>query len=125
MSDENHLITERRQKLQTIRDEKGIAFPNDFRRTHFADELHEKYDAIAKEELDPQGIEVAVVGRMMSKREFGKGGFAVIKDVTGSIQLFVQLNGVGEESFNEFKSWDLGDIVAAKGVMFKTKTDEL
>ncbi len=125
MSDENHLITERRQKLQAIRDEKGIAFPNDFRRTHFADELHEKYDAIAKEELDPQAIEVSVVGRMMSKREFGKGGFAVIKDVTGSIQLFVQLNGVGEESFNEFKSWDLGDIVAARGVMFKTKTDEL
>jgi lysyl-tRNA synthetase class 2 len=125
MSDENHLITERRQKLQAIRDEKGIAFPNDFRRTHFADELHEKYDAIKKVELDPQAIEVSVVGRMMSKREFGKGGFAVIKDVTGSIQLFVQLNGVGEESFNEFKSWDLGDIVAAKGVMFKTKTDEL
>ena len=125
MSEENHLIAERRQKLQAIRDEKGIAFPNDFRRTHFADKLHEKYDAIAKEELDPQAIEVAVVGRMMSKREFGKGGFAVIKDVTGQIQLFIQLNGVGEESFNEFKSWDLGDIVAAKGVMFKTKTDEL
>ncbi len=125
MSDENHLITERRQKLQAIRDEKGIAFPNDFRRTHFAEILHEKYDGVIKEELDPQGIEVSVVGRMMSKREFGKGGFAVIKDVTGSIQLFVQLNGVGEDSFNEFKSWDLGDIVAAKGVMFKTKTDEL
>ncbi len=125
MSDENHLITERRQKLQAIRNEKGIAFPNDFRRTHFADKLHEKYDSIKKEDLDPQAIEVAVVGRMMSKREFGKGGFAVIKDVTGQIQLFVQLNGVGEESFNEFKSWDLGDIVAAKGVMFKTKTDEL
>ncbi|HFC29807.1 MAG TPA: lysine--tRNA ligase, partial [Oceanospirillales bacterium] len=125
MSEENHLIAERRQKLQAIRDEKGIAFPNDFRRTHFADELHEKYDAIAKEELDPQAIEVAVVGRMMSKREFGKGGFAVIKDVTGQIQLFIQLNGVGEESFNEFKSWDLGDIVAATGVMFKTKTNEL
>ncbi len=125
MSDENHLITERRQKLQAIRDEKGIAFPNDFRRTHFAEILHEKYDGVIKEELDPQGIEVSVVGRMMSKREFGKGGFAVIKDVTGSIQLFVQLNGVGENSFNEFKSWDLGDIVAAKGVMFKTKTDEL
>ncbi len=125
MSDENHLITERRQKLQAIRDEKGIAFPNDFRRTHLADELHKKYDGVIKEELDPQGIEVSVVGRMMSKREFGKGGFAVIKDVTGSIQLFVQLNGVGEESFNEFKSWDLGDIVAAKGTMFKTKTDEL
>lgn len=125
MSEENHLITERRQKLQAIRDEKGIAFPNDFRRSHVALELHEKYDAVDKQDLDPQGIEVSVVGRMMSKREFGKGGFAVIKDVTDSIQLFVQLNGVGEDSFNEFKSWDLGDIVAAKGTMFKTKTGEL
>jgi len=125
MSDENHLIFERRQKLQTIRDEQTIAFPNDFRRTHVASELHEKYDDICKEELDPQGIEVSVVGRMMSKREFGKGGFAVIKDVSGSIQLFVQLNGVGDEKFKEFKSWDLGDIVAAKGTMFKTKTNEL
>lgn len=125
MSEENRLITERRQKLQAIRDENGIAFPNDFRRTHYALDLHKKYDSIAKEELDPQGIEVSVVGRMMSKREFGKGGFAVIKDVSDSIQLFVQLNGVGEDKFNEFKSWDLGDIVAAKGTMFKTKTDEL
>ena len=125
MPDENHLITERRQKLQAIREEKLIAFPNDFRRSHLALELHKKYDDIAKEELDPQGIEVAVVGRMMSKREFGKGGFAVIKDVSGQIQLFVQLNGVGEDKFNEFKSWDLGDIVAAKGTMFKTKTNEL
>ncbi len=125
MSDENHLITERRQKLQNIRDEKGIAFPNDFRRSHFAKSLHEKYDDISKEDLDPQGIKVAVVGRMMSKREFGKGGFAVINDVTDQIQLFVQLNGVGEDKFNEFKSWDLGDIIAAEGTMFKTKTNEL
>jgi lysyl-tRNA synthetase class 2 len=125
MSEENHLITERRQKLQTLRDEQGVAFPNDFKRSHEATELHEKYDDVSKEELDPQGIEVAVVGRMMSKREFGKGGFAVLKDVSGNIQLFVQLNGVGEEKFNAFKSWDLGDIVAAKGTMFKTKTNEL
>jgi lysyl-tRNA synthetase class 2 len=125
MSEENHLITERRQKLQTLRDEQRVAFPNDFKRSHESAELHKKYDDVSKEELDPQGIEVAVVGRMMSKREFGKGGFAVLKDVSGNIQLFVQLNGVGEEKFNAFKSWDLGDIVAAKGTMFKTKTNEL
>jgi lysyl-tRNA synthetase class 2 len=125
MSDENHLITERRQKLQTIRDEKGNAFPNNFRRSHLASELHESYDDIAKQELDPKGIEVAVVGRMMSKREFGKGGFAVINDVSSAIQLFVQISSVGEDVFNEFKAWDLGDIIAAKGTMFKTNTDEL
>lgn len=125
MSEENRLITERRQKLDFIRKRDGIAFPNDFQRTHLAKNLHNDYDAVSKEDLDPQGIEVSVVGRMMSKREFGKGGFAVIKDVSGSIQLFVQLNGVGAEKFDDFKSWDLGDIVAATGMMFKTKTNEL
>jgi lysyl-tRNA synthetase class 2 len=62
---------------------------------------------------------------MMSQRLFGKGGFAGIKDVSGNIQLFVQLNGVGEAVFNDFKTWDMGDIVYGKGLLFKTQTDEL
>ena len=124
MTEDNKLIAERRAKLNNIRDN-GIAFPNHFRRSHLALDLHNDYDAIDKEKLDPQGIEVAVVGRMMSKRLFGKGGFANLRDVSGDIQLFVQLNQVGEEKFADFKTWDMGDIVAGKGVLFKTKTDEL
>ena len=125
MSDENHLITERRQKLTAIRDEKGIAFPNDFRRSHLAQELIDQYDQFDKPILAEKVIEVSVVGRMMSKRDFGKAGFAVIKDTSTSIQLYIQLKAVGDEAFNDYKSWDAGDIVAAKGIMFKTKTGEL
>lgn len=124
MTEDNKLIAERRAKLNAIR-EQGVAFPNDFRRSHLAVDLHRDYDDIDKETLDPKGIEVAVVGRMMSKRLFGKGGFANLKDVSGDIQIFIQLNQVGEEKFAEFKTFDMGDIVAGKGVLFKTKTNEL
>ena len=124
MTEDNKLIAERRGKLAAIRAERN-AYPNQFRRSHLAADLHNDYDDIDKETLDPQGIEVAVVGRMMSQRLFGKGGFAVLKDVSGDIQLFVQLNGVGEDVFNDFKTWDMGDIVYGKGTLFKTKTNEL
>ena len=125
MSDENHLITERRQKLQAIRDEKGIAFPNDFRRTHEAAELHAQYDEFAKDALAPMAVKVAIVGRMMSKRIMGKASFAVVKDASDSIQLFVQRDALPEGLYGEFKSWDVGDIIAGTGELFKTKTNEL
>ena len=126
MSDENRLITERRQKLQAIRDEKGIAFPNDFRRSHLAGELHVQFDEFDKATLTEKNVEVSVVGRMMSKRIMGKASFAVIKDSSESIQLFVQRDVLPEGFYNkDFKSWDAGDIVAAKGVLFKTNTNEL
>ncbi|MGJ8663533.1 MAG: OB-fold nucleic acid binding domain-containing protein, partial [Marinicella sp.] len=124
MTEDNKLIAERRGKLDAIRTARN-AYPNQFRRSHLATDLHTKYDATEKDELDSQNIKVAVVGRMMSQRLFGKGGFAVLKDVSGDIQLFVQLNGVGEEVFDDFKTWDMGDIVFGEGVLFKTKTNEL
>lgn len=124
MTEDNKLIAERRSKLDAIRTQRN-AYPNQFRRSHLAKELHDKYDAMDKETLDPQNIEVAVLGRMMSQRLFGKGGFAVLRDVSGPIQLFVQLNEVGEDKFGDFKTWDMGDIVYGKGTLFKTKTNEL
>ncbi len=125
MSNENKLITERRQKLDAIRQQQDIAFPNDFRRSHLAAQLHSQYDALTKEQLDQESVSVKVIGRMMSKRLFGKGGFAVLRDVSDDIQLFVQLNGIGEAAFEAFKGWDVGDIIAGEGTLFKTKTDEL
>ena len=124
MTEDNKLIAERRSKLDAIRSQRN-AYPNQFRRSHLATELHDKYDAMDKESLDPLNIEVAVLGRMMSQRLFGKGGFAVLRDVSGPIQLFVQLNEVGEDKFSDFKTWDMGDIVYGKGTLFKTKTNEL
>jgi len=125
MSEENKLIAERRQKLQKIRDNQSVAFPNQFRRSHHAAKLYTLYDQYDKDKLAEKNIPVKVIGRMMSQRLFGKGGFAVLRDVSGDIQLFVQINGVGEETFEAFKSWDIGDIIAGEGVLFKTKTGEL
>jgi len=123
--DENRLIAERRQKLQKIRDEKGIAFPNDFRRDAFAADLHKEYGALSKGELEAKPVRVKVAGRLMSKRVMGKASFAVIKDASGSLQLFVQRDALPEGLYAEFKGWDIGDIVAASGTLFKTKTGEL
>ncbi|MCP1660459.1 lysine--tRNA ligase [Neisseria perflava] len=122
--DENQIIALRREKLHAIR-EKGIAYPNDFQRDSFAADLHAKYDALSKEELDPQAVPVKIAGRMMLKRAMGKASFATVQDVTGQIQLYINNQGVGEEAHNDFKHWDMGDIVGAEGVLFKTNHGEL
>ncbi|MDX1669101.1 MAG: OB-fold nucleic acid binding domain-containing protein, partial [Limnobacter sp.] len=122
--DENQIIAERRGKLSRLR-EAGQPFPNDFKPTHQAAALHGQFDEVNKEELDPQGIEVAVAGRMMLKRVMGKASFATIQDATGRIQFYINNDGVGEDRHADFKHWDLGDIIAAKGRLFKTMKGEL
>lgn len=123
--DDNKLIVQRREKLGAMR-EVGNAFPNDFRRDALAADLHEKYNDKSKEELDELNIRVAVGGRMMAKRVMGKASFAQCQDMTGRIQLFIQRDSLPEGVYNEgFKKWDVGDIIGATGVLFKTKTDEL
>jgi len=122
--DENQIIAERRGKLAKLR-EKGQPFPNSFKPEHRAADLHAKYGLLDKETLDPQGIEVSVSGRMMLKRVMGKASFATVQDGTGRIQFYINNEGVGEDVHGEFKHWDLGDIVAAKGKLFKTNKGEL
>ena len=126
---ENQLILERREKLKAIRqaqvDGKGVAFPNDFKPADRAIKLLAAFDDESKEELDPQKIIASVAGRMMLKRVMGKASFATLQDSTGKIQIYVTNEGVGEELHSSFKHWDLGDIVACVGTLFKTKTGEL
>ncbi|NJM32838.1 MAG: lysine--tRNA ligase [Limnobacter sp.] len=122
--DENQIVAERRSKLARLR-EQGQPFPNDFSPTHHAASLQATYAALSKEEIDPQGIEVSVAGRMMLKRVMGKASFATVQDGTGRIQFYINNDGVGAETHGEFKHWDLGDIVAAKGTLFKTMKGEL
>ncbi len=123
--DENKLIAQRREKLQLLR-ENGNAFPNDFRRNTMAGELHAEYGEKSDEELEALGLRVSLAGRMMSRRVMGKASFAHLKDMTGRMQLFVQRDALEEGFYNEqFKKWDIGDIVGAEGVLFKTKTGEL
>ncbi len=94
--DDNKLIAERRAKLAAIR-EQGLAFPNDFRRNVVAGELHARYGDMPGEELEASPVRVSVAGRMMSKRIMGKASFANLKDMSGSIQLFVQRDSLPEK----------------------------
>ncbi|WP_144371974.1 lysine--tRNA ligase [Vogesella urethralis] len=122
--DENHIMAERREKLKAIR-EAGVAFPNDFKREHLSGDLHAAYNDKSKEELEPLNIQVAVAGRMMLKRVMGKASFATIQDVKGQIQLYINDQGVGADTHAAFKHWDMGDILSAKGTLFKTNKGEL
>jgi len=124
--DENHLIAERRAKLTALR-EHGIAFPNDFRRENYAGDLLEEYadkDIWSAEALEGLNRRVAVAGRLMAKRVMGKASFVQIQDMTGRLQLFLQANVLGE-TYDAFKGWDVGDIVAAEGTLTRTRTGEL
>ncbi len=122
--DENQIVAERRAKLQAWR-ESGSAFPNDFRRNRLAGELHAGYGEKSNEELESTHIEVAVAGRMLLKRVMGKASFATIQDMSGRIQLYITRDEVGEGVYEQFKHWDLGDILGAEGTLFRTRTGEL
>jgi lysyl-tRNA synthetase class 2 len=122
--DENKLIAERRRKLKELRED-GIAFPNDFRRDSLAGTLHAQFDDKDNQALEALPTRVKIAGRLMAKRVMGKASFAQIQDMTGRIQLFLQRDALAEGVYQKFKGWDIGDIVSAEGVLFKTKTDEL
>ncbi|MEE4184489.1 MAG: lysine--tRNA ligase, partial [Gammaproteobacteria bacterium] len=121
---ENKLVTERRGKLATLR-ATGFAFPNTYRRTALAGQLHHVYDDYSNETLQDDPIDVQIGGRLMTKRVMGKVSFATIQDRSGQIQVFLQRDALAEGVYTAFKSWDLGDIIWARGPLFRTKTGEL
>jgi lysyl-tRNA synthetase, class II len=127
--DENQLIAERREKLKSLRDAqkqgKGVAFPNDFKPGHRAAALHEHHGGKVPEQIEQEKVGASVAGRMMLKRVMGKASFATVQDATGRFQIYVTRDAVGEENYAAFKHWDLGDIIAAEGTLFKTRTGEL
>jgi len=122
--DENRIIAERRAKLAALRAQ-GNAYPNDFRRNALAGDLHARYGVLDNAVLEANPIAVAVAGRLLLKRVMGKACFGTLQDMSGRIQLYVTLDGVGAGTLDAFKRWDLGDIVGATGSLFKTKTGEL
>ncbi|WP_428354124.1 lysine--tRNA ligase [Methyloprofundus sp.] len=124
--EEQEQIKQRRAKLDALRENGAIAFPTDFRRNVVAGELIAEYDAKSKEELEADPVRVKLAGRLMTRRIMGKASFAHIQDMSGKIQLYVTRDTLPEGFYNEqFKKWDIGDIVGAEGVLFKTKVGEL
>ncbi|MGC8730789.1 MAG: lysine--tRNA ligase [Halothiobacillaceae bacterium] len=123
-TDESHLITERRAKLARIR-EKGVAFPNDFRRNVVAGELHAEYGEKEREWFEANTIRAAIAGRVMAKRVMGKATFLSVLDMSGRIQVYVSRQDIGDEAYEELTSWDIGDIAGFEGKLFKTQKGEL
>ncbi|TCT04436.1 lysine--tRNA ligase [Paralcaligenes ureilyticus] len=123
-ADENRLIAERRSKLSKLRNE-GLAYPNDFRPDSASAQLHEAYDALDQEAVAAAGRHVKVAGRMMLKRVMGKASFATVQDGAGRIQIYLDRASLGEDRYADFKTWDIGDIIAIEGNVFKTNKGEL
>jgi lysyl-tRNA synthetase, class II len=121
--DENKLIAERRAKLAALR-QAGPAFPNDFRRDALAGQLHASFGERSAEWLDANPTRVKVGGRLLLRRVMGKASFAKIGDRTGQIQLYLQQELLGS-AYETFKGWDIGDVIGASGVLFRTRAGEL
>jgi lysyl-tRNA synthetase, class II len=123
-ADDNQIIAERRAKLAALR-ATGPAFPNDFERTHEAGDLQARYRDADRDTLAKEPVEVAIAGRMMLKRLMGKASFATVQDGSARIQLYVADDDTGAAVHEAFRHWDLGDIVGARGVLFRTQKGEL
>ncbi len=123
--DEQDQIKQRRKKLDLLR-EQGNAFPTDFRRNVISGEILAEYGNKSKEALEQQPVRVKLAGRIMTRRIMGKASFCHIQDMSGKIQLYVTRDALPDGVYNEqFKKWDIGDIVGAEGTLFKTKVGEL
>src|SRR5258708_4384119 len=122
--EDNKLVEERREKLKALR-ATGAAYPNDFRRRDLAAKLVESHGGKTKEELEKNSVNACIAGRMMLKRVMGKASFATLQDGSGKMQIYVSNDVTGEKFHDEFKHWDLGDIVGVEGALFKTNKGEL
>ena len=125
LSGEKALIEERRKKLDQLRD-KGSAYGNSFKPQNNSNDIFKEYGEFSKDELAEKDIKnISIAGRIILKRVMGNASFATLRDSSGDIQIYVTKNNVEESVYEDFKTWDLGDIVGVSGSLFRTKTDEL
>lgn len=122
--DTNEQILQRRQKLKALR-AKTNAFPNDFRPQQIAQKVCAEYEQKEPGFFESQVIPVSMAGRMMTRRLMGKASFLHLQDRSGKIQAYVKKEEIGDAQYEEFLTWDLGDILGVEGHLFKTKTGEL
>ena len=125
MEELNELLQQRRAKVDSYREAGVNPFANDFKVTHTSGQVTEAHAADDRDKLEGCELEYRVGGRIMARRDFGKAAFLQIQDGSGQIQVYVARNHVGEESFEQFKKFDIGDVVGVCGRPFRTKTDEL
>ena len=115
----NELLQIRRDKLTELQEAGRDPFViTKYDVTHHSSDIRDNYDEL-------EGKEVAIAGRMMSKRVMGKASFCNVQDLKGGIQCYVARDAIGEEPYKDFKKMDIGDIIGLKGTVFKTKTGEI
>ena len=117
--DLNKLMQVRKEKLDELQAQGKNPFAiTKYDRTETAGQIKANYEEF-------EGKDVSVAGRIMAKRIMGKASFCTIQDAEGKIQSYVSINDLGEESYAEFKTYDIGDIIGIKGFVFKTRTEEI
>ena len=119
---ENEQIARRREKLAVLR-EGGDPYPNDFRPSATAADIRGACEGLDDDALTSRRYRIA--GRMMSRRVMGKASFAHVQDVSGRLQLYLRRDDLPEGAYRDFRRWDIGDLVGAEGVAFRTRTGEL
>ena len=126
ISTEEQLIAKRREKLEALRESLGSnPYRNGFKRDSLAGNLQSEYSDTTSEQLTTLKRKVSIAGRLMTQRIMGKASFAHVRDMTGDIQIYVKRDSLPEGVYQDFKKWDLGDIVFARGEMFRTQKGEL
>ena len=120
--DENNLFEVRKEKLNKLR-EQGQDYPNSFRRNELAKDLIKEFSDLSKDDLESKSISVKVAGRIMLRRLMGKASFTTIQDMSAQIQLYLREDTLS--NYDDFKTWDIGDIIGVEGDLFKTNTGEL
>lgn len=115
----------RREKAQELKNKGVDPFGHKYDRTHSSKDVFDQFDGFDHDTLETLHKEVSIAGRIMLKRGQGKAGFMNLQDRDGQIQVYVRSDMIGESMYEVFKSADLGDIVGIKGIVFRTKTNEL
>ena len=117
--DENHLIKIRKEKLEELKKQGKNPFEiTKYNRTHTSEDIKNNFEEL-------EGKDVSIAGRIVAKRIMGKASFCHIQDMQGKIQSYVSINDLGEESYSDFKTYDIGDIIGITGFVFKTRTEEI
>jgi lysyl-tRNA synthetase class 2 len=124
MSDDHEQIVVRRRKLATLREQGAPAFPNDFRPDQSAAEVHARFGGLADDAF-ASAPAVAVAGRVIARRDFGKAGFIKLQDRSGTVQVHCRRDALGEAVFEQYRGLDVGDMVGVVGQPFRTRTGEL
>jgi lysyl-tRNA synthetase class 2 len=125
MDEASELFQQRIKKLELLKKEGINPYPNQFRVTHTSKDIHEAYDSLSDEELKSVKETFCLAGRILAVRLFGKASFIQIQDRKGKIQAYIQKDIVGDQAFQLFKSFDIGDFMGLEGKVFRTKTGEL